>query len=82
MIQAKVTSKGQITIPKKIRDLLKLKTGDNVAFILKRDGSVLFTTKTVSVDEFFGKFHYKRQKKTTVSDMDKAIVRIIRRKYK
>ena len=33
MSTATVTSKGQITIPKEIRDLLRLKVGDRVRFI-------------------------------------------------
>jgi AbrB family looped-hinge helix DNA binding protein len=36
---AKLTSKGQVTIPKDVRDRLKLKTGDKIAFVLK-DGDV------------------------------------------
>ena len=37
---AKVMSKGQITIPKDIRDLLGLSCGDRVTFIVDGTGSV------------------------------------------
>jgi AbrB family looped-hinge helix DNA binding protein len=37
---ARVTSKGQITIPKAIRDKLKLKEGDKVLFIESKDGKI------------------------------------------
>lgn len=37
---AKVMSKGQITIPKDIRDLLGLSCGDRVTFIVDGAGSV------------------------------------------
>lgn len=37
---AKVMSKGQITIPKDIRDLLGLSCGDRVTFIVDGSGSV------------------------------------------
>jgi antitoxin PrlF len=41
MPSATVTSKGQITIPKKIRDLLNLETGDRVDFVVEGDRVVL-----------------------------------------
>jgi AbrB family looped-hinge helix DNA binding protein len=36
-----VTSKGQVTIPKAVRDLLGLKPGNSVAFELAEDGRVV-----------------------------------------
>ena len=38
---AKVTSKGQITLPKAVRDSLGLKTGDSVLFRVLKDKAVL-----------------------------------------
>ena len=38
MNTAKVTSKGQITIPKQVRNLLAIETGDRLAFELEEDG--------------------------------------------
>ena len=38
MDTAKVTSKGQVTIPKQVRKLMDLETGDRVAFELEQDG--------------------------------------------
>jgi len=35
----KVTAKGQVTIPKAIRDLLGIEPGSNVTFALAEDGS-------------------------------------------
>ena len=37
---AKVTSKGQITIPKRVRSLMTIETGDHLAFDLDEDGSL------------------------------------------
>ena len=37
MDTAKVMSKGQVTIPKRIRDLLNLENGDYVTFVVNRD---------------------------------------------
>ncbi len=36
----RITSKGQVTIPKRIRDHLGLKTGSQVAFRHSKDGKV------------------------------------------
>ena len=38
---AKVTTKGQITIPNRVRKLLNLKEGASVAFAIGKDGVVL-----------------------------------------
>ena len=41
-----VTSKGQVTIPKPVRDRLNIKPGSAVDFVLADDGSVELTTMT------------------------------------
>ena len=38
MNTAKVTSKGQVTIPKQVRRLMAIETGDRLAFELEEDG--------------------------------------------
>ncbi len=43
-ILATVTSKGQITLPKELRDALELETGDRVHFRVDRDRAVLAKT--------------------------------------
>ena len=40
MVRAKVTSKGQITLPKAIRERLQVAPGDRVVFRIADDGSV------------------------------------------
>jgi len=48
---AKITSKGQITIPVVIRRLLKLNDGDKVAFIEKNGGFMLVNPISLAIDE-------------------------------
>jgi len=43
---ARVTSKGQITIPKEIRDKLNLKEGDKVIF-LEEGNKIIFTNSSM-----------------------------------
>lgn len=49
-----VTSKGQTTIPKEIRDHLHLKPGDRVEFVTDEDGRVVVLAATVDVAELAG----------------------------
>lgn len=42
---AKVTSKGQITIPNRIRKILHIQTGTSLAFGLSKEGIVLLPCK-------------------------------------
>ncbi len=56
-----ITSKGQITIPKTVRNSLNLKTGDTVDFIL-RDGEVRLVPVSRSVSDVFGLLYRKNRK--------------------
>ena len=40
MNTARVTSKGQVTIPKRVRNLMAIETGDRLAFEFFEDGSL------------------------------------------
>lgn len=48
---AKVTTKGQITIPKAIRDLLDLKEGSKVIFIQKGNDIVIQNSAMVALEK-------------------------------
>ena len=43
-VSARLTSKGQVTVPKPIRDALGLKPGDHVVFRAERDRAILART--------------------------------------
>ena len=47
----RITSKGQVTIPKRIRDHLGLKTGSEVEFALGADKEIVLKTKPESSKE-------------------------------
>ena len=63
---ATLTSKGQTTIPKEIRDSLSLKAGDRMTFTLMPDASVLMRVKSKSVTELAGGLHKKGRKSVSV----------------
>ena len=51
---AKITSKGQITIPSGIRKLLNLHAGDKISFLADKDGTVTFMPAKKSISELKG----------------------------
>ena len=51
---ATLTSKGQTTIPKEIRDALGMKTGDRMTFTAMPDGTVIVRLKNRSIMEQAG----------------------------
>ena len=78
MITAKVTSKGQITIPKRVRTSLNLHAGDRVAFVVRGDREAVLKPVTKSVDEVFGMLHRPDMTARSVEEMDEAIAECVR----
>ncbi len=54
MQRAKITYKGQVTIPKKIRNALAIKEGDSVIFSLEGDHAVVMPIKKKVLSDFLG----------------------------
>ena len=75
MLIATITSKGQVTIPKEVRDSLHLHSGDKIAFILHDQSEVVLRPVTKSVDQVFGRLHKPGQVSRTVAEMNQAIAR-------
>jgi antitoxin PrlF len=59
---ATLTSKGQTTIPKSIRDRLGMKAGDRMTFTLMPDGAVVLRVKNKHVSDLAGLLHKKGRK--------------------
>jgi len=70
---AKLTNKGQITIPKAVRQSLGLHPGDKLEFIINKNDEVLFKPIVKKVDDVFGKLHKSDRKSVSVKAMDAAI---------
>ena len=55
MVLATMTSKGQLTVPKELRELLGLKAGDRVEFVPDGDGRVVMRRARIqSITDLFG----------------------------
>lgn len=57
MTSGKITSKGQITLPKIVRDNLGAKAGDSLFFIFGSDGNSVTIMKTSTFLEKLDKLH-------------------------
>jgi AbrB family looped-hinge helix DNA binding protein len=70
-----MTSKGQITVPKPIRDALQLEIGDRVQFRLRDDGVVEMLPETGDLSALFGMLTPPKSKRVTIEEMKWAIRR-------
>ena len=70
-MQATITSKGQVTLPKPIRDKLHLRPGDKIDFVLDDDG-LRVTPVTAPVTELKGMLP-KPAAPVSLEEMDAAI---------
>ncbi len=71
-MQATITSKGQVTIPKPIRDALHLSPGDRIEFLTEPDGSIKVVPITTSVTELKGMVP-PPPKPLSLEEMDQAV---------
>lgn len=78
MTTATLTSKGQITIPKKVRDSLRLHAGDQVEFVIRGDSEVSFKPITLPVDRVFGMLGTAGQSARSAEEMKEAVARRFR----
>ena len=68
---ATLTSKGQTTIPKGIRDSLGMKSGDRIMFTLMPDGTVLMRLKNKSIMSLAGSLRKKGSKAVPVDRLSR-----------
>jgi len=73
MAVSTVTSKGQITIPKEIRDRLRLRTGHRVEFQVDQEGQVILRPRNQDFHALKGIVRHKRKTPTSIAEMNEAI---------
>lgn len=67
-----LTSKGQLTVPKSIRDRLGLHEGDRVEFRVTEDGEVVVEVATMDLLDLRGALK-SRGCRVTVEEMEEAV---------
>ena len=75
MPTATVTSKGQITLPKEVREHLHLAEGTRVEFVIETGGDVHLRPVAGSVRALFGIAGHKERQAQSIEEMDEAIGR-------
>lgn len=65
-----MTTKGQVTVPRDIRDRLGLKSGDKMAFTMLSDGTVVMRPKTQRLAHLAGSLTRPGQPKVAVEEMN------------
>lgn len=79
---AKLTNKGQITIPKAVRQSLGLHPGDKLEFIINKNDEVLFKPVVNRVDDVFGKLCKPGRTPVSVKTMNAAIKQKVKERAK
>jgi AbrB family looped-hinge helix DNA binding protein len=74
MSTATLTSKGQITIPKEVREFLRVGQGDRLEFRLEEDGTVRLLRPGRSILELAGILHRPGMKPMSVREMDESMM--------
>ncbi len=74
MAAATLTSKGQITLPKSVRDRLGVGTGDRIEFVETEQGFLVLPA-TRDVRALKGLLP-KRRKPVTIQDMNRAVAKM------
>jgi antitoxin PrlF len=79
MAKATVTYKGQITLPKAVREQLGVQAGDRVSFREIEGGVIVVEADTVDLMELRGSIK-PRRRGVSVEDMDRAILAAVARR--
>jgi AbrB family looped-hinge helix DNA binding protein len=75
MFTATITSKGQVTIPKEIRDALRLRSGHRLDFLARKDGTVVVRPLTLDAMTLQGIVKTKRKRPVSLDEMDLAVAK-------
>jgi len=67
-----LTSKGQLTLPKDVRNRLNLHSGDKLEVFPQEDGTILLQPATVDISELYGLLP-RPSRTVSLEEMDAAI---------
>lgn len=70
---ATMTSKGQITVPKEVREDLKLEAGARLLFVKLPDGRYQLVPRTGKIRDLFGILYDPDRKPLSIDELNEAI---------
>jgi AbrB family looped-hinge helix DNA binding protein len=73
MSTATMTSKGQITVPKDVRDDLRLVPGSKVMFVRLAPGHYRVIARTGKIEDLAGMLHRPGQRALTIEEINEGI---------
>lgn len=77
-----ITSKGQVTIPKNIRDSLHLLNGDKVEFIRNEENEIIIKPITKKSNDIAGILNqYAKKEAVSIEDMNQAVADGLKKKF-
>lgn len=79
---ATVTDKGQVTLPKAIRDLLSIRPGSRIDFQVTADKKLIAQVQTRGSEGLFGLLHRPGQRTVSIEEMDDAITQMVAERSK
>ena len=68
--EATITSKGQVTLPARLRERLNLKDGDKVEFYVDHEGRTMIRPRVRTTEEFLAALEPRQPDPTLASDDD------------
>ncbi|MBU1304817.1 MAG: AbrB/MazE/SpoVT family DNA-binding domain-containing protein [Alphaproteobacteria bacterium] len=71
MAIATLTSKGQMTLPKDVRDDLNLKPGDRID-VIKEGGQYVLRPRNVRIEDLYGILHRPGDQQMSAAEEDEA----------
>ena len=74
MALSTVTSKGQITLPKEVREHLQIREGDRLDFQIEKDGSVRLAPVSGSVRDLYGCLRQTDVPPPSLGDLEEGLM--------
>ncbi len=81
-MEGTVTSKGQLTLPKRVRDQLEISAGTRLAIEVAKDGSIVMRKLSGRIGDFVGLLGRSRGRPRTTGQMNEAVKRAAVARYR
>lgn len=81
VIDLKVSPKGQVTLPKELRERLGVERGGNLRYTLQEDGRTFVDAPKKSLQDLFGMLHRPGMRAKTLEEIDEGIGKAVADEY-